>query len=258
MTHPLYGPQVKIQRAGQKLVELEASCREFFNKNSPRLVVQPDPESGNKLVKVVLDEQPPVDISILTGEIIYHLRSSFDQIAVAFARMSTPRPSDRGIYFPTADGLKAFNIECADKLIGVDADLVDQIARLKPYDGGDDTFRAIFRMAKVDKHLELIPTGAAGQIRNISHFKIDKMAMGIVIAGPQSLKEGVLLTKLAPGGTITPNHPDAKLQISGEIVLGNVSIYNGRKLVGFLEALVASATEAYNKLVTFCHKTGRF
>ncbi|MCF6113882.1 hypothetical protein [Mesorhizobium muleiense] len=257
MTSPLYRPEIKIRRARRKLGELEGACGKFFQENTPVLVFDTDTQPGHKLAKIRLDASLPEDVHVITGEIIYHLRSSLDQIAVAFGRMSAAQPNVKNIYFPTGDNLTGFNADVASKLAGVDADLVQEIVGLKPYDGGDDTLRAIFRMANVDKHLELIPASTAGHLAGMNDFTIRGAWTAFIIGGMESLKDGVIISDLFPEGTITPNNPDAKIRIAGDILLGNVSIYNGEQLLPFLDRLVTKGEEVYGHLAGFCRRTSR-
>lgn len=257
MDFPLQGPKLKIERAHTHLVNLERTEREFFNNESPAIIFEDDIQAGYKLAKIKLDAPIPEDICVLAGELIYQLRSSLDQIAVAFARMSTGKTSPKSVYFPTGDCSKGFEAACAINLAGFDEDLADQIIRTKAYDGGDNILRAIFRLGNIDKHFDLIPIGTSGSIKGISSYNF--IGCSVFIDGrPQSLKEGILLARVRANGSIAPNHPNAQIRVTGRVALGKASIYEGKILIPFFSQLVHKATAVYNNFVLHCQHQDRF
>ncbi|MEL7028555.1 MAG: hypothetical protein AAGL49_04940 [Pseudomonadota bacterium] len=229
----------------------------FFNSSRPELVIDPDPQTGHKFVKVRLRNAPPEIAHILTGEIIYHLRSSLDQIAVALGRLSVARPNVKKIYFPTGDRLKAFKVSIRNNAQGLDLDFIKLIIRLKPYDGGNDALRSIFRLGNIDKHLELIPAAASGNIAGINDFTIKDAIRGLILSGMQPLNEGITISELSPTGSITPNNSESQIKVAGQIIFGNVSIYNGKSIVGTLNSLVNLMESVLQNFTTHCRKTGR-
>jgi hypothetical protein len=258
MTFPFIGPKLKIERAYAHLVDLERSEREFFEHNQPSLVVERDLDSGDKLAKVKLNAPTPEIIHVIAGELIYQLRSSLDQIAVACARLSSGRTRDRDVYFPCGDSISTFEDSCTRYLAGFDVDLANQIRHTKAYDGGNDNLRAVFRMGNIDKHLNLVPTAAYGNINGISNFTVREAKIGFIISGPNSLYDGLVISNLGTNGTITPNNPNAHIAVSGYIVLGNVSIYNGNPIIPFLAKLCDATRDVYENIVNHCQTSNRF
>jgi hypothetical protein len=255
-----YGPDLKIKRADQLLIQLRQIEAAFFQENRPELIVEADPQTGNKLAKVVLKAEATEETYYLVGEIIYHLRSSLDQIAVALARVSVSKPNVRKIYFPSGDNIKGLVASRKANTKGIDTDLVKLMLRLKPYDGkrGNEALRSIFRLANIDKHLEIIPAANSGQIQGISNFIIQNANTGLLIGGGLiSLYEGITISDLGQNGTIRPRNTNAQIQVSGQITFGNVSIYEGVPIVGKLHELVSLMQGILQMFTTYCGDTNR-
>ncbi len=252
------GPTLKVKRTKALLEQLYAVEQGFWLHNVPEVVVDLDPETGNKHVKVRLTARPPELIHILAAEIIYHLRSALDQIAVALARLSRPVPNVKYIYFPTGDNLKAFEASRDKNTAGIEPDLVQLIEATKPYNGGNDTLRSIFPLANVDKHLELIPAANRGNLSVLSHFTVKGMVNGLVLDSRlHRLDEGITLFVLAPHGTFQANHSNAKIQVAGQVTFGNVSIYDGKPLLGTLYNLIDLVERLLQTFMDHCRRTGR-
>lgn len=256
MTFPLLGPKLKIERAYAHLAELQQAESNFFSSNVPSLVYEEDTERGCKLAKLKLDACSPEIIHVLAGELIYQLRSALDQIAVALAKMSASKPNIKNVYFPCDDSVASYEKSCKKCLAGFDDDLIVKIKSTQAYNGGDDTLRAVFRMANIDKHLEIIPVGASGNVSGISNFIVN--GGGLIIDGRMvSLREGIVISELSPEGTIAPKGPDSRITVAGQLVLGDVSIYEGQPVVPFLSKLTDKTRDVYNTLATHCEATGR-
>ena len=258
MPYDFRGPLLKLDRANHHFVDLEGSEREFFQKNAVSIVIEDKPKGDGKFVKIRLDPPPPEIMHVIAGEIIYHLRSTLDQIAVAFARLSLAKPNSSKVHFPTGENLPDFEGHCKIYLAGFDQDLADQIIGTKAYDGGCDTLRAVFRMANIDKHFELIPAGASGRLMGLEGFTIANAKTGLIIGGAiQSLKDGIVISDLGPRGIFMPNKPKAQIHVAGCVTLGEAAIYNGKPLIPFLRSMIDKTTQVCASLREHCIKTGR-
>ena len=252
------GPSLKVKRANALLENLYAVEQSFWLRCTPELNVDVDSETGNKIAVVRIREKPPELIHVLAAEIIYHLRSTLDQIAVALARMSKTVPNVKKIYFPTGDSLKGFLASSEKNTAGIDSDLVELIIGEKPYDGGNDDLRSIFYLANIDKHLELIPAAHRGRVSGLSHFTFKNAITGIIIDDRLCpLDEGIVISELGPHGTITPNSSNAQIQVSGDITFGNVSTFEGEPIFQKLYVLIDLVARLLQRFVKYCRNTGR-
>lgn len=255
--HRLAGPQIKIKRAHQHLQNLQKFEKIFFDQSSPVIDIRYDDKVNRKLVKIRLEAAVPEIIHVISGELIYQLRSALDQLAVAFARMSVLKPNATNIYFPTGDNIRAFNASILKNLVDVDFDLVEKIRQTCAYDGGDEILRAVFRMANIDKHIEMIPAATSGQLSVLSHFTISGAHTGLIIGVPGSLYDGVVISELMPDGIFMPNNPDAKIHVDGQFMLGKASIYEGKPLISFLNDMTIKTSEVFDEFFLYCQKTSR-
>ena len=266
MPDPLLGPRIKLQRAQHHLVELERTERQFFEANPCRIVFDTESQPGHKLAKIVLDARPPEIMHVIAGELIYQLRSALDQTAVAFARLSSGPTKPKQVHYPTGESWRDFKAKCcgvdkSGKLVGhlrhFDGDLRKAIMRTRPYNGGNETLRAVFRMANIDKHMELIAIGASGGIRGMKDFNISGAHIGLLIGPDGNLNEGVVFSDLLPEGTITPKNAQAQIHVAGQVTLGDVSPYTREPLVPFLRSMVEEVGRVHARLEALLVETGR-
>ncbi|MDJ0279017.1 hypothetical protein QLH51_19735 [Sphingomonas sp. 2R-10] len=249
---------MKIDRARALLAELQDIETRFFSEARCSIIYDTQTNPGHKLAKVKLDTPTPEIIHVLAGEIIYHLRSSLDQVAVAFARNSSGPTQPKNTYYPTGDNFRSFVKSCKGfdrkkgRLTGnlrhFDTGLRKAVLRTRPYDGGNDQLRAVFRMANVDKHMELIAVAVRGGINVMQNFTIKGAFVGYMVNGPGNLGEGVVFSDLMPEGSITPNHPNAKITVRGKICLGGDGFYAGNELLPFLTSMVEETAKSHDNL----------
>ncbi|MET1756542.1 hypothetical protein ABVV53_13950 [Novosphingobium sp. RD2P27] len=257
MRHPLLGPEIKLRRASHHLVELEQNEKRFFAETACRIAFDTETKPGHKLAKIVLDATPPEIMHVLAGEIIYQLRSSLDQTAVAFARLSRGPTKPKAVYFPTGDSPRGFLKACRGLykpskkipfyggLRHFDHDLRKAILRTRPYAGGNEELRAIFPMAQIDKHMELIAIGAAGSISLMSDISITGANTGFILSPPGDLNKGVIFSDLTPTGSITLNNANAKIEVSGQVNTGDIEPYSNRPLVPLLRSMLEAVIDAH-------------
>lgn len=253
----LVGPRAKLIRAEAHLKNLCTIEASFFQTHPVEIVFDTQSQPGHKLVKARM-QSTPTDFAIVGGEFIYQLRSCFDQIAVALARMSAAKPPVRDLYFPTGDSLKGFQDACRRYLVGFDTDLADIIKNTNCYDGGDNIFRSVFQMAKIDKHLELIPDAPAGHFRGIDGYIVANGYASIVLTGgAHNLRDGMVIADLLPNGIFRPKSPDSKIHVSGYITLANVKNFPMVRATGHYAAMLKKCIEVYNDIQRLCERTGR-
>jgi hypothetical protein len=262
MTSPLLGPKLKIDRANAHLVHLKAIENKFFQANNPEIVIDIDPQTGNKVVKAILREPPPEILHVIAGELIYQLRSSLDQIAVAMARLSVAKPNPKRVYFPTGQDLKGFKAAARSHLKSFDRDFVKAVIGLRPYDGGNDALRAVFQMGNIDKHMELIPAATMGRLAGLNHFTIRHgVGAAIKLDGRyHALTDGMVITTLLPHGEFTPRSANSQIRVAGMVTLGNVGVphFDGRPLLPFMEEMIRATESAYRQIYALFIRSGRY
>jgi hypothetical protein len=82
---PLLGPKLKVKRANAHIQEIKARYGDFLALEPYRTFEEVDPKTGDQLIKVEATKQPPADIAIIAGEVLYLLRSALDHLITAVA-----------------------------------------------------------------------------------------------------------------------------------------------------------------------------
>jgi hypothetical protein len=156
----------KIARAREHLQALE-SCSTGYAGDETNLVV--DESEGAK--KLRFHNDPPIDIAILAGEIIYQLRSALDHLAFELVQRNPtgaalPKGWERDCHFPLCLKVPTqgsppvvmslplpFNF-FRKTLPGITPDAFAEVQRLQPYNGGNGATQLgwIEQLANIDKH----------------------------------------------------------------------------------------------------------
>jgi hypothetical protein len=161
--HPFRGIAEKLNRSQENIENLEAEIARFF-KESKYPVLSND--KGEIISEAVLYHSKlpvPVRFSVLSGEIVHHLRSCLDHIVWHFSDSEYRRKNLRWIEFPilktppsSADMLGRFE----RKIKGItNVRVLDFIKRVQPHAGLDHRralLLAIHDLDIVDKHRTLV------------------------------------------------------------------------------------------------------
>jgi hypothetical protein len=167
MSHPLDGCRAKIERADQHITnlksEVQAFVRHLEGTNPP--VRQFNPQTGQHEYILQLGTDPPLIVSILAGEVLYHLRSSLDHLIGQLLRANKASESAlRMSEFPVfVDGAK-YPTYGRRKIQGVSDEATTLIDKLQPCyrtDGlpaDDHPLAVLHALNNIDKHrLLLLP-----------------------------------------------------------------------------------------------------
>ncbi|HBF30870.1 hypothetical protein [Rhizobium sp.] len=250
MSSQFSGAFAKVRRAAEQMTNLKTVIDNHVDTNVPVIVIEPDPVTGDKIAKLKLQRPIPDTINLAAGEIIYHLRSALDHTAIAVARLSQVA-NEKTIYFPTGPSLTEFEREIGKKLRGVAPHLVDAIKETKPYGGGNEALRAVFEMANVDKHIELIPIIANQVTMLVSNLIIHGTLM--LNSHPfQSLDEGIPFANLGKTGSISARNTKSKLTITVHVCFGQ-SACLGRPIIPTIDAMIINVGQAIDLI---CDRAG--
>jgi hypothetical protein len=164
------GINEKLIRAKENIVNLESEIGAFFEKSDYPVIPDKDHEALLKAIEYHKNLVIPLRFSVLSGEIIHHLRSCFDHIVWHFSVQ--PAQNVRKIEFPVFDKLPA-NHEgrklFEGKIAGItDSNVISLIKRLQPYnapDPLDDPLWIIHDLDIVDKHRELVILPSTGSLK---------------------------------------------------------------------------------------------
>lgn len=228
MTVPT-GISCKLRRAHEHLEALDRSVEGFLDPHEKptRILADDDAETGERFYRFELLREPPVtEWAILTGEIIYQLRTALDHLAWQLCIAHAPSdPPPRGTEFPIFwdpdrfDDLKPGG--GLHKIRGMSGDMQDAIRALQPYNRGNpaksQSLWVLQDMNNEDKHrsLNLSVVGNPGiaffvqpdvEIIPVIHSE-DRLALAIArpatpeteIHGDPSFTFQVVLDERSPG-----------------------------------------------------------
>jgi hypothetical protein len=209
MVNGIQSARVKIERAIKHIEALQL-CAANYTGQETNLVV--DQSEGSE--KLRFPNDPPIEIAILAGEIVYQLRSALDHLAFELvkcnlAKCILPKNWERDCYFPLCLAVPKkgnppvpinlplpFNF-FKDSLPGITPDAFAVVERLQPYNGGNGPMQLgwLEKLANIDKHRHfhvVIP-----QIYQTEHIR-------------SATLDSEMLLRLQDGAEIMPTLHDAE------------------------------------------------
>ena len=260
----LAGSIAKVDRASTHLDALQQALSPFLHSEPKpyRFVAEVDENTSRYLMRLRIEREIPLELSLIVGDIVQNLRTALDHLVWELVRANGQKPT-RENAFPIFDRPPPGEDEHPEQqrwnrnLAGLHPDAVQLIERCQPYHGPSlRTLAALRRLSNEDKHRVLVSGWTA--IHDAGSFEIDvlrardvgSIEAGRIYAGRQ-LNHGDLVLE-APVQITGPN-PDVRP--NGELPL---DIGFGVKPV-FLEDLigmrdgVGTLVEAAGDLVNSSH-----
>lgn len=153
----------KLERAEEHILEIELEVRRFLDDGPRRSFPNNDPKAAEAFESFTSNRVVPVRVSILTGEVIYQLRSSLDHLVCALVEREGGKISG-GHQFPTVEKEPKTDKEVASyerQIQGIRRPEVLQIIEhYQPYSqeqpSGGYWLRVLKRLSNRDKHRALI------------------------------------------------------------------------------------------------------
>lgn len=150
--------KLKLERAYELLQEFNREWTAFLAREPYGAVSEIDAETGQEVLRLKVNERPPVRLSVLMGDFVQNLRSSLDHLvrALALSDSKTPRP-DNYTEFPIFDTRNNNAIRKRIRCLPTTAR--DAIERMQPYHAGEQRHQhplwVLYRLANIDKHKQL-------------------------------------------------------------------------------------------------------
>ena len=238
MAHALDGARERLKRADEHIRNLSDEIAPLirclpiipFSRERPTFTDE-DRKNWDTLIKA--NTQIPPRLSVLTGEIVHHMRAAFDHVAwqLSSAKLRASNPTQ--IAFPVSlvdtstnkDELRRYKrqVEGISSPSGL-----ARIQSLQPYHAGNPSahpLSLIHDLDRIDKHRELVLVAAA-------------LTTNIIIGLPALVEQHAFETKprrvVAVGDSMQVNG-----KISGQIALDGSLTGNGedQPIIPFLENL---------------------
>jgi hypothetical protein len=217
----LEGSHAKRNRAETHLKAIEQRIGEFLEGDPYPVTVEPYPEEGRYLVKLVNPKSLPAqELALLIGDCVHNMRSALDYIVWELAGAD---PSDRVSMFPIFDDEAKYKSGGARRIkrlpAGPDGPRA-LIERLQPYKAGkqarSSALWAIEDLDAADKHKLLTVTVPATRGLTVHFSRQVNAAIGINPAA--TLEHDAVIAVV----TIFPSIPDVEVraEFPPEISLG--------------------------------------
>jgi hypothetical protein len=240
VSDPLEGPKLKIERANAHVAEIRQIIAAFLKTDTYKITVETNPGKGQQIFKIAGTQKPPTSISIVSGEILYQLRSALDHLVtcvatkrgITFKKTGFPIESERDIFVNT---IKKRKIE---QRLPV---LARVLTELKPYKGGNDLLWWLHWLNSIDKHQILVAVASA----NVQWEHDLEVSVPLEFAGHlerdlripgrwQSLHEEPAVLFTTPLGTKVKG----KSQIEIAVVFGDIETAQPYEVFGTLQQLI--------------------
>lgn len=164
------GARLKVKRAEKHIDDFNDVIAAFVQSDFCRLYAEPDPNTGNSIVKFEMTKGAPDDLSVILGDALHNLRSALDLAAYELVLLAGEKPL-KWVRFPVADDeakLEAAINGGQIKIAGLD--IVGLIVKtIRPYkgNGGNAALCALHDLDIEDKHCLLVPTFSVGALSGV-------------------------------------------------------------------------------------------
>lgn len=151
------GAHLKIERANEHIANITKVIAALPDAYAARIYIEP--QTGDTFVEYGLNGGRKVisDLALIIGDAIHNLRSAIDYAWVGTLAKYVPPiiPNDSFPIHPTPDGVKG---ALKKRKIEEPSPVHDVVFTwIKPYNGGNDSVRAIHILDRQDKHRLLLP-----------------------------------------------------------------------------------------------------
>ena len=147
--------RLKIERADKHIDDLKGALSAFFGSNPYKVMAKRDPQTRKMIYYLASIEPVPVDIALITGDIVHCLRDALDHLAQQLYLVGTGNANgfrDK-TSFPIMPSAKEFKTGLERKVEGMRQDAIDAIRRIEPYPTGKGADLYTFhRLNNIDKH----------------------------------------------------------------------------------------------------------
>jgi hypothetical protein len=239
---------MKLDRARRHFAAMEDVTKAFLASQPYGVETRQDSTSHKLLYVVAKASEPPLEVSLIAGDVLHNLRSALDHLAWQLVQAAGGTPT-KDTSFPIFDSSSKYTSGAAQKLKGMSKAAITAIDALKPYRGGDDLLWQLHRLENVDKHRVLIAVGSAFNSVNIGPVLGRSMEKWWKEKGfdlPKVdlfLKPADRLFPLKPGMELfvdAPNaEPNSDVQFRVDVAFGETDIVNGAALIDTLQAMVS-------------------
>jgi hypothetical protein len=169
-SHPFAGIAEKMNRAQENILNLQAEIARFFEASEYPVLSHDNKKIIPEAVEYHSKLPIPLRFSVLSGEVVHHLRSCLDHIVWHFSDAEYRRRRITDVQFPILKERPApadMFAKYERKIKGIsDPRVADLIERLQPYNPSPSSLNsqllAIHNLDIIDKHRTLVIVASTG------------------------------------------------------------------------------------------------
>ena len=157
MAHALDGAQLRVEWAERRLTDLRFRIADYARAEIDANDIDAEFKLGGQVVLTLSPMGPaPLDLAVLLGEVVYHLRSALDYLVFELAQLDSGKIQER-TQFPIESTPEGFASRRTTYLRGVSPEHAESIRLLQPCAGCAWT-RDLAAISNPDKHRALHAT----------------------------------------------------------------------------------------------------
>jgi hypothetical protein len=196
---------LKLTQAKHHLESIDSEIGDFFHHDPYVTATEANHETGEHLVRLVNMDEPPIQVSLMVGDVLHNLRSALDHIVW---ERSAPEKRDTNTGFPLLVKPPRGSFDNVPSARGLSKTNRAIVERLQPYKARDpdeifdQPLRVLHDLNITDKHrfihltwlsLEasrLRPVARGGTIRHTEAFpgplELDAVLARVVVSPPEA------------------------------------------------------------------------
>jgi hypothetical protein len=132
LTDPLGALGLRLDRATDHLEALRDEIRTVEKANTYSIFGDKDPQSGWKIIRLKVIEEPPPRLGLLAGELCYQLRAALDNLVAALV-LASGGTVTRHHQFPIISSPDDYPAERKRRLVGLRPEWIAIIDGLQPH-----------------------------------------------------------------------------------------------------------------------------
>lgn len=214
-------PRLLIDGAEEGIDKFEAGCKAFIEASRYNVVQHIDPNTRENVLTLRFEDRLPGALRREAHHIVCDLRHALDQ-AMCDASLICGRSNADGVQFPLCKNASELSGQMKRVCRDVHTDLLDFVASMKPYCGGNNDLWGLGRMASPNKHQRILGLAQQSNGMEIS---------GPLLKGPATLninkwndaRNELEFARVGPGG-----HLKMQIDFAIQVVIQKADVFAGQ------------------------------
>lgn len=254
MLHMAASPEVtqrlrlKLERADRHIFDLKETWDAFVVGNPYLFESEDDPQTGERIYKLVSAALIPATIPLIAGDAIQNLRSALDHLAYHLVSLG-PSAAGHGdkIYFPIGESAKEFKSRLQQLRKRLRPDAIRPLEAVEAYENGSgEILWHLHCLNIIDKHRLLLTVSSQNVLHSMSPREVSDISrnfLGVSPIPPEIAHTALLQESATPilnpkVGDILARIPRSEVQdrmhFPFEVAFGEPRLVRGKPITVFL------------------------